>query len=735
MRFYHGVRRALALVLTLPAVLAWPGMAQAETEDAPVKSSLREELVVTANRVEQKIDEVAGNVTVFTREDIDQSAARTLDDFLRQVPGFSLFRRSSSIVAHPTSQGISLRGISPSGVSRTLILVDGVPVNDPFGGWVYWSRIPLESIEQIEILRGGGSNVWGNYALGGVVNITTRGVQKRQVAAAAEVGNQKDLDADIFVSEHYERVGWSFAGNYFETDGYEIVREDQRGPIDIEAFSEHLNLNARLEYDLASHGKLFFQGTYFDEDRGNGTPLTNNGSDAVGFTAGSDFTTGGGSDWRIALFARDQTFNSTFSAQAADRQSESPVLDQFAVDSTDIGTSVQWSRLLGGKHLLTVGLDARWIDGRTNENFFWDGQTFLRMRQAGGDQQLTGVFVQDLFAVSEAFQITFGARVDVWENTDGFRLETVRADGSVLRSDTFEDREDSAFSPKVAALYKATDHVSIRGSVYQSFRAPTINELYRPFRVRNDITAANADLESETLTGAEVGVEYSGSRVMARATAFWNEVDNPIANVTLASAATGGVIIPCGFVPAGGSCRQRQNLGETRIAGVEAEIAVPFARFWDVSASYLYSDGEVIDAPAQPALEGKRIAQAPEDQLVLGLVYDNPRLFGARLQARYLGAQFEDDLNERSLGSYFVVDLSVWRRFRRNFDVFLGVENLLDETYEVGMSGTGLVTVGAPFRVHAGVRWKLQAAAGRSSGFSPEGPAVLCSKNGGWCRP
>ena len=682
-------------------------MAQAETQDPPIESALREEIVVMVNRVDQRIDDVAGNVTVFTREDIDQSAAQTLDDFLRQVPGFSLFRRSSSIVAHPTSQGISLRGISPSGVSRTLVLVDGVPVNDPFGGWVYWSRIPLESIEQIEILRGGGSNVWGNYALGGVVNITTRGVEKKQVAAAVELGNQKDVEADAFASRHYERVGWSFAGNYFQTEGYEIVREDQRGPIDIEAFSEHLKLNARLEYDLASQGRLFFQGTYFNEDRGNGTPLTNNGSDAVGFTAGSDFKTGGGSDWRITLFARDQSFNSTFSAQAADRQSENPALDQFAVDSTDVGGSAQWSRLLTGKHLLTAGFDARWIDGQTNENFFWDGQAFLRLRQAGGKQQLAGVFVQDLFTITDSLQLTFSGRFDVWENTDGFRLETVRADGSVLGSDTFADREDSAFSPKLAALYKATDHVSIRGSLYQSFRAPTINELYRPFRVRNDITAANAELESETLTGAEVGFEYSSSHTMARATAFWNEVDTPIANVTVGNAATDGVIIPCGFVPMGGSCRQRQNLGETRIVGIEAEIEVPFARFWDVSASYLYSDGEVIDAPAQPALEGKRIAQVPEDQLVLGLVYDNPRLFGAHLQARYVGAQYEDDLNDRSLDSYYAVDLSVWKRLKGNVDVFLGVENLFDETYEVGKTGTGLVTIGAPFRVHAGVRWKL----------------------------
>jgi outer membrane cobalamin receptor len=142
-----------------------------ETPGAPVRL---EPVVVSAGRVEQALQDVPSNVTVLTRDDIERSAARTVDDLLRQIPGFSLFRRSSSLVANPTTQGVSLRGIGPSGVSRTLVLLDGVPLNDPFGGWVCWSKVPLESIERIEVVRGGGSALYGNYALGGVINIVTR---------------------------------------------------------------------------------------------------------------------------------------------------------------------------------------------------------------------------------------------------------------------------------------------------------------------------------------------------------------------------------------------------------------------------------------------------------------------------------------------------------------------------------------------------------------------------------
>ncbi len=159
-------RGLVVLLLLLAAASPRPAYAQEAERLEPV--------VVTATRAEQPIGEAPASVTVLSREDIRQGAGQSLDDLLRQVPGFSLFRRSSSLVSHPTTQGVSLRGIGPSGASRALVLLDGVPVNDPFGGWVYWDRIPLQSVEQVEVVRGGGASLWGNYALSGVINIITR---------------------------------------------------------------------------------------------------------------------------------------------------------------------------------------------------------------------------------------------------------------------------------------------------------------------------------------------------------------------------------------------------------------------------------------------------------------------------------------------------------------------------------------------------------------------------------
>ncbi len=667
-----------------------------------------EPVVVTATRTEQQLKDVPANVTVYTKEDIEKSAAQTVDDFLRQLPGFSLFRRSSSLVAHPTTQGVSLRGIGPSGVSRTLVLLDGVPLNDPFGGWVYWSKVPLESIEQIEVVKGGGSSVWGNYALGGVIHIITKRPEKRTLTFLGEGGNRGTVNLDLFASDLWGPIGVAVGGNYFHTNGYEVIREDQRGTIDINANSEHMTFNGKLEYTLSEDATLSLQGSYFTEDRDNGTPLTNNSTDAGYISGGADFKTPDGSDWKLDVFSHLQTFQSTFSAQDPDRNSERPALDQFDVPSTAVGTSLQWSKQIHESHLMTAGTDLRWIDGETNEDFRFVGGQFTRRRKAGGEQQLAGVFLQDIFTPTPRWQVTVGGRLDFWRSFDGSRVEQNLQTGAITRNDTFPDRDRLAFSPRLAVLFRATDDLSARSSFYTGFRVPTLNELYRPFRVRNDITEANEALDPERLIGGEVGIDYFFfDGFLGRLTGFWNELKDPVANVTIAKAASSGVIPPCGFVPSGGSCRQRQNLERNRIRGIEVELEYRPNSSWVMSGSYLFNDTEVLSAPNQPQLEGNQIAQVPEHRFTLILSYSNPDILTVTIEGRYVGEQFEDDLNSITLDDFFVVNLQLSRQIMKGWEVFLGVENLFNTTYEVGKTGTPgneIVTIGAPLLIHGGIQ-------------------------------
>jgi len=684
-RFARVIVRA-GVVLTL-LLLAARAAAQ------PSEPARLEPVVVTVTRIEQKVEDAPASVTVITREDVQASASQTVDDLLRQVPGFSLFRRSSSVVTHPTAQGVSLRGIGPSGASRVLVLVDGIPVNDPFGGWVYWSRMPMQSIEQIEVVRGGGSSVWGNGALGGVINVITRKPMARAAFFQGYFGSYDTYDVDLLVSDVYGPFRISLEGDRYGTDGYKIVKESRRGSIDVDAASRHTTLNGRVEGVLSSDVSLWASGAYFDEERENGTPLQLNRTGTGSYATGGRIRDGD-DEWTFALFGDVQQFRSTFSTQAQDRNSETLALDQ-RVPTTSAGGSLQWAHRLE-THRLGAGGDVRWVQGETRERVYNAG-AFVRNRVAGGQQLIAGAYVEDLWTPLPILEVAGGIRGDYWLSYDGHRTETPPAAGSgVPAFHAFGEIERIIPSPRLAALIHATPTTDVRLSAYQNFRVPTLNELYRPFRVRNDVSVANEHLKPERLTGGEAGVQQRWGPLTARVTGYWNEVKDIIIN------ATQTLRLP--DCPTGTLCRQRQNIDLARIRGVETELDLRPARDWHIIASHLYSDTRVLDAAVQPALEGKRLAQVPENTATLSARFDNPALFAAAVTLRYVGAQFEDDLNTLPLGSYVTVDLSASRAVTKWMEVFVAAENLFNRTYAVGRTSEGVISTGAPRIAHGGVR-------------------------------
>jgi outer membrane receptor protein involved in Fe transport len=662
-------------------------------------------VTVTASRIEQSVTDVPANVSIIDRDDIKRSAAQTVDDLLRRLPGFSLFRRQSSLVAHPTTQGVSLRGIGPSGVSRTLVLLDGIPLNDPFGGWIYWSKIPTELIERIEVVRGGGSSVWGNAAMGGVINIITTVPDEEVVRLRAAGGNRGTADVQSVMGRGDDDGGFLVDGAYFNTAGYYQLDDADRGSIDQRADSHHgtggLHLRRRIGPDAEARGMV----RYFREKRDNGTELTGNDTKSFFARAGLEHTAPSGAIMSFDAFGQSQTFESTFSAQAVDRNSEIPALDQFDVPSSSLGTVAKWSQRFSDTHLITAGADYLWVDGKTNEDYRNLGAGFTRRRLAGGRQHLAGVYLQDLYAASPRLDIAVALRLDYWRAYDGRRKERELTDSSLLVDDEFSDRDEWLVSPRVGAVYEATEILSLRASAYRGFRAPTINELHRPFRVRNDITEANASLDPERLWGAEGGLDFDHRRGRTGLTGYWNRIDDPIANVTIAPGP--GTIAPCGFVPANGVCRRRSNLGNTRILGAEADTQWMLAESVTAGASYLYSDSEIRSAPADPTLEGNRVVQVPRHQATTWLTWEGPADITTTLELRYVGDQYDDDLNERKLGDYTTVNVSILKSFARGWQLFAGLENAFDEHFATGKTADGLVTRGAPLLAHAGIRFEL----------------------------
>ncbi len=638
-------------------------------------------LTVTASRRALTPEEVPVGLTLLDAQDIQNSPAITADDFLRQVPGFSLFRRTSSLAANPTAQGFTLRGIGPSGTSRGLVLYDGAPLNDAFGGWVAWSKIDLRAAEQIEVVRGGGSTAWGNTALSGVVQVLPAPIDRSGGKVSVLAGNRGILETRIRTRARQGNWAASVEGRAFQTEGYIRIREDQRGAVDKPVDSRHETLAATLEH--TSPQGAFFRGrlAYFNERRNNGTPLTANNTESWRWQHRYDMTPSPNGVTTWTGFAERSVYASTFSSVAADRNSERLVLDQYRVPSTALGTGLTHERPWGRDQLATLGTDLRRVEGETRERVVIPN---LR-RTAGGEQIFAGLFAENQSPISPATTLSAGLRADIWQNRDGF-LATGPFDRPETGSRTaFDNRTELLFSPRLGAVTALNDTNRLRASVYQGFRAPTLNELYRPFQVGSDRTLANENLDPEQLTGAELGWTWTPTDTLSSdLTFFWNDIEDAIANVTL------------GPNPLGGADRQRQNLDRTRVRGIEWEGRYRPAAPLEFFTRQALLDTEIRRADRQPDLGGKRIAQVPRSQGTTGIRLDLSDSASTTVQLRHESARYENDTNTRRLSGFYVLDLLYRHHLSENLTLRAGIENLLDRRYADGSIGDDLTTLGHP---------------------------------------
>jgi len=702
----HRIARCL-LVLSLCTIVSGPrdGGIAAELPTWPGPALPREEpirlepVAVTATRTPMRATEVPASVRVLTREEIAQSGALVVDDLLRQIPGFNTFRRSSSLVTapqqDPEAQGVTLRGIGPGGASRALVLLDGVPINDGFGGFLYWGEIPLESIERIEVVRGGGSTLWGTSALGGVINIITRAPERRAASAKLSGGALGTTDDTLSYTDAAGPGRIALEGSFLHTDGYTIIARAQRGPIDQNSGSERKTFSGRLEYAPAANRSVFLRGTFYAQSLNAGTSLRTSGTDRGFIAAGGTMRTADGGEWGLTLFSHLTTFNEQFSRINAARTAES--LSQIQqVPSTDIGGALTWTHRLLTDHLLTAGADFRVIDGESRDTFFSGAGVLAERRISKGRQDIVGVFVQDLYTPRRELQIALGVRVDRVAISGGSVQSTAATPPVILVPD--QDRIEA--SPRLAVRYQLADGLAVRGAGYRAFRAPTLAELTRESSVESLRLLPNRELVPEVLWGGELGLDSWGAAgLAARLTAYWNTLEDVIAPVDQ---------------PGGG--RRPENVGTARVRGIEADLEYRLTRAWSLTGSYLYSEARFVEVgrPQFANLEGKRLTQVPWHSGTVGLRYTNPALVNALVQVRLEGKKFEDADNEDTLAGYWLVDLALSRPLPplpslpgwQGGEVFLAIQNLFDRRYDTDKGG-GILKVGTPLFVQGGVRLRF----------------------------
>ncbi len=657
----------------------------------------------TAEESDDRVPPVPSSEFSIPLEEIKNSGSLTLDDILRQAPGFSLFRRSGSLSANPTSQGVSMRGIGPSGTSRAAVLLDGIPINDPFGGWVYWTQVPSETIENIQVLNGAASDTFGTGAMGGVVNITSRHEQNAYATLETSYGSENA--EDLSIAGGFSVGPWSLAagGQALRTEGYIVVPPGLRGLVDIPADTGDLVGSLEVSRKIGTQGRAFLGVTSFGEKRDNGTPVTVNNTRIPSFRGGADWTETAAGTFSARIYGSTEIFNQTFSSVAANRNSEF-LTDRQHSPSQQVGFALQWQKTVAHRHSLTAGFENRGVRGDSRETTFNASGAATALTDAGGQQDTYGFFVQGAFYFARNWLLTAGARGDFTENGGGFMNRQPLVPAGAFTFTPFPSKTQGMFSPRLTLLRTLPHNFAVSASFYRAFRAPTLNELYRNFRVGNVATNANPALTAERLTGGEAGASLRswGEKFTWRGNFFWSQVEGPDSNVAIAYAPTSCVTNPstCTTIT-----QMRENLGAIRARGFELSADVHLPRHVQLSAGYLYTDSTVISAPGNAGLVGLQVPEVPKNSFNVQASYVDAK-WTAGVQTRYSSNQFDDVQNQFPLGTAFVVDAQVSRLLVHHTQIFFAAQNLLNASYNIAR--TPIENVGAPITVRGGFRFNFE---------------------------
>jgi outer membrane receptor protein involved in Fe transport len=651
------------------------------TAGQPLNVVLRQPLetvTVTAYRSALGSSDSPASTRVLDTQQLQQSASPSLDGKLREVPGFELFRRSSSLVANPTTEGVSLRGLGSTAASRSLVVLDDIPLNDPYGGWIHWEELPELSIHSVEVVRGGASDLYGSSAIGGVISVIPVRPQTTGIQLFSSGGSESALDQGALAT--IQRGPWAgiASGGLIATDGYTLIAPDLRGPIDqpsnVHAQNGLVEIERTLPQNGLQEGRVFFRANVLNEIRHNGTPATWNATRLWRGAAGADWH-----DFSLRLFGDNEHYRQTFSSVGAGRASETST--RFAFDPADeLGAALRWHHPIGTHALILAGSDTHDVRAEDAEQLLTSHTTL----DTTARQRQTGVWGEALLTPAQ-WTISGSARVDHFSNFDARQFSS---NAAPVQLPAFSE---TVFDPRLGLVRRITSSLSLNASGFRAYRAPTENELYRTGQVGQQITEPNPNLRSERATGWETGLQADIRRYGAslRASYFWTQVNRPITALTLSATPTSTLL-------------QRENLGQIESRGLSLDYAMQPASWINIEGGYQFADATVTKFAPEPQLIGNWIPQVARNMATAQVRLTRPRIGVLSLQGRMSGRQFDDDANNYLLHSYFRFDSSAEHNFGRHIVAFASGENLFDRAIEVGK--TPLTTLGTPRLARVGLR-------------------------------
>lgn len=654
-------------------LLAMPSIAHAQTA----------EIVVTGAALPYAIGDAAYDIATIDRARLTSLASGNIEDALRDISGLQQFRRSDSRSANATSQGATLRGLGGNASSRALLILDGVPQSDPFGGWVTWPAYSVARLGEIRVTRGGGSGSAGPGALAGTIEMTSiRAGASNGIGGSLSYGSRNAIEGDLTLGGKIGSGSAQLSASYARGDGFIPIIDSQRGPADRPAPYEQTSIAARIVAPLSAETEIQAATSAFTDQRNRGLAFTRNGG--RGADASLRLVHQGAWQWQALAYVQMRNFNSQAASVDDARTLSTQTLDQYNVPSTGIGAHFELRPPLGESFSLRIGGDWRRTSGETREFFSYVTGNPTRGRLAGGESDTIGTFIEASHKSGD-LTLTSGARIDHWSINDGHLSERILATGAITRDDRYDTRQGWEPTGRLGIAYD-TGSITLRSAAYLGWRLPTLNELYRPFRIGNDSTAANAALNPERLKGIEAGLAWQPSaRVSLQATAFSNRLDGAIANVTISSTATS-------------ANRQRQNLDAIDSKGIELDGHLTLGD-WHLSASYAYTDARVISNGIAIALNALRPAQVARHSASATLDF---KWLSATL--RTISSQFEDDQNKRQLRGAVTLDAVANIPLTNGLTLTLRGENLTDTQIDTAISATSVIERASPRTIWMGLR-------------------------------
>ena len=667
---------AFALSLSLPLA------AQDAQEDVLDEADdLVDAIIVTGRGLDPALSTGIYATTTLEREVIVASASGRVEDVLRNVAGFQQFRRSDSRSSNPSAQGVTLRALGGNATSRALVLLDGVPIADPFFGYIPLSAIAPETLGTIRVTRGGGSGPFGAGALAGTIDIESAdpGAVNPLLASAA-INDRAESELSGVLTQ---RLGRGFAvasGRWDRGQGFFTTPADQRVPASARAAFDSWNTSLRAIAPLTDAVEVQARVALFRDDR----TLRFEGADSFSQGEEASIRFVGHGAWQFDALAYVQARD--FGNVVISSTRFTPTLDQRRTPSTGMGGKFELRPPLLEGHDIRIGVDFRRAEGELQEEAIsaFTGAITER-RRAGGATENLGIFIEDDWQIGP-LTLNGGLRADRTSITDGF-YRAVTANGLPVSEIVAADRADWSASWRAGALFYATRRLDIRAAAYTGLRLPTLNELYRPFVVFPVVTEANADLENERLEGFEIGLNWQPvNAVVLSLTAFDNTVKNAIANVTIAP-----------------NLRRRENLPAIASQGIEASLAARFGRV-SLDGAIAWTDARVQGEGASLDLDGNRPAQTPEFAASLTLGWQPAPGWQVAGTLRHVSTQFEDDRETDRLAPATTLDAFIAAPLYGPLSLIARAENLTDEPVITRNQG-GSIDLGTPRTLWLGMRY------------------------------